>query len=138
MTKTTITPLSFGQAMSISAILGKCTIKSLGSDLFFPVIKLKANLSSTAKKFYDLQDTICAEAGVKSNGDGTLSIIESTEKANAAEAFQKVGKAFNSLTEDSTDVIDYKLLSEKQFQDLFQENPTLTTGELEVLMVLVA
>lgn len=131
---TSNTVINYTTALEISAILGKCTIKSLGSEFLFPVIKLKTNLSLATKRFHEIREAIYKESGLIFNADGTLSGATDIEEVN------QVSLALKRLTEDETEVslADLKLLKEKQLEDLFAENSTLTTNEMEVLMLLLA
>ncbi|SHG08096.1 hypothetical protein [Pedobacter caeni] len=125
--------ISYSKANAISSILGKCTIKSLGSELLFPVIKLKARLSVAVKQFHELQEAIYTESGLTPNADGSISGARSINDVN------NVNQALKKLSEDATDVTEKeaKLFTENHLQELFNENPTLTTNELEVLIGLV-
>ncbi|WP_316841315.1 hypothetical protein [Pedobacter gandavensis] len=131
---TSNTVINYTTALEISAILGKCTIKSLGSELLFPVIKLKTNLSLVSKRFHEIRAAIYQESGLVFNADGTLSGTTDIEVVN------QVSQALKRLTEDETEVSlsALQLFNEKQLEDLFAENSTLTTNELEVLMLMLA
>lgn len=136
------TNITYGTAIALSSILGKCTIKSLGSELFFPVIKLKANLSSAAKKYSELQQEITKECGVEPNADGTFTFLPSADADRPVEKpmdiMNRLNQASKDLRDDYSDIPVISLLSEKQFEQLFEENPELTTAELEILLELVA
>lgn len=136
------TNITYGTAIALSSILGKCTIKSLGSELFFPVIKLKANLSSAAKRYSELQQEITKECGVEPNADGTFTFLPSADTDKPVEKpmdiMNRLNQASKDLRDDYSDIPVISLLSEKQFEQLFEENPELTTAELEILLELVA
>ena len=136
------TNITYGTALALSNILGKCTIKSLGSELFFPIIKLKANLTDAQKKYTELQSEITKACGVEINSDGSFTFLPNADADKPVEkpmdVINKLNKAGKDLQKDTTDVPSVKLLNEKQFELLFQDNPTLTTAELEVLLELVA
>ena len=129
----TNTVINYTTALEISAILGKCTIKSVGAELLFPVIKLKANLSAAVKSFHELREAICTESGLTFNVDGSVTGANSIEEVN------EVSTALKKLTEDQTDidVESLKMLSQKQLEDLYTENPALTTSEMEVLLLML-
>lgn len=134
--------ITYGTALALSNILGKCTIKSLGSELFFPIIKLKANLTGAQKKYTELQSEITKACGVEVNSDGSFTFLATDNTAQPVEKpmdiINKLNKASKDLHNDVTDIPSNKLLNESQFENFFQENPTLTTSELEILMELVA
>lgn len=129
--------VTFETALSISSILSGCTIKSLGSDLFFPIIKLNANLSGVRKKYTELCEAIHKELGIVQNQDNTVSLTEC--KGSPNEVLNKAKEAFDSLLKDDSDIKPehIKLFNEQNLQDLFSENPTLKIAELEILMQLV-
>lgn len=130
---TTNTVINYTTALEISAILGKCTIKSVGTELLFPVIKLKSNLSAAVKRFHELREAICTESGLTFNVDGSVTGANSIEEVN------EVSTALKKLTEDQTDidVASLKILGQKQLEDLYTENPALTTNEMEVLLLML-
>jgi len=130
---TTNTVINYTTALEISAILGRCTIKSVGTELLFPVIKLKSNLSSAVKRFHELREAICTESGLTFNVDGSVTGANSIEEVN------EVSTALKKLTEDQTDidVESLKILGQKQLEDLYTENPALTTNEMEVLLLML-
>ncbi|AOM76004.1 hypothetical protein [Pedobacter steynii] len=129
----TNTAINYATALEISAILGKCTIKSVGTELLFPVIKLKSNLSVVVKQFQELREAICTESGLTFNVDGSVTGAERIEEVN------EVSNALKKLSEDQTDIEaqSLKILSQKHLEDLYTENPALTTNELEVLLQLM-
>lgn len=129
----TNTVINYTTALEISAILGKCTIKSVGTELLFPVIKLKSNLSAAVKRFHELREAICTESGLTFNVDGSVTGANSIEEVN------EVSTALKKLTEDQTDidVESLKILGQKQLEDLYTENPGLTTNEMEVLLLML-
>lgn len=129
------TNINYGTALALSSILGKCTIKALGTELFFPIVKLKSNLTAAVKQYQELQQELTSACGVEYNSDGSFKFLKNDE--DPVEVMNKLNKGGKDLIEDTTDIQSVKMITEKQLEELFQENPKLTTGELEILMELV-
>ena len=129
--------VTFTMALSISSVLSGCTIKSLGSDLFFPIIKLNANLSGVRKKYTELCEEIHKGLGIIQNQDGSVNLPEGILRPN--DILNKATEAFRQLSDDDSGINPdmIKLFNEQNLQDLFNDNPTLKIAELEILMQLV-
>ncbi|WP_410221943.1 hypothetical protein [Pedobacter sp.] len=112
-----------GELSTLSAIIGKCTIKSIGSELFFPVIKLKAALSVNVTESQSLLKSIYEECGITEDNYKILSDSQGKELM----ASEK------KLNEDVVDFSDTHLLNADQFLLFSDENPKLNTAELEFL-----
>lgn len=125
--------ISYAEALEISTILGKCTVKFLGVRLLLPLIKLKAKLSAAVKHYYQLREALYDESGLDFNADGSL-------RGATIDDVNQLSTAIRTLSEDSTgiEVESLKLFTEKHLEEFYVENPSLTTNELEVMMQLVA
>lgn len=112
-----------GEVATLSAIIGKCAIKSIGNELFFPVIKLKAALSANVTESQTLLKSIYEEFGV---AEDNYKIISDNQRVDLMASEKK-------LNEDVVEFADTQLLTADQFMLLSDENPKLTTSELELL-----
>lgn len=123
--------LIFSKALPLSAILGKCKIKSIGSDLFFPIIKLKADLSAAQLSFENLQKGIMTDAGIEVNADGSIPGTTPIVLINQMQV------AIKKLGNDDSGVKNWELFSEANLRELHGENPELTTADLAELFIMV-
>ena len=120
--------IKFSDASKLSAVLGKCVIKELGNGLFIPVIKAKSNLSAIVENYSKLELSVFKELGFN---DGVV------PNGTPIEAFQSLSKAQKELGDQLTEVDDLLLFSAENLQKLSDENPKLTTSELEVVYELM-
>lgn len=119
------------QAIQIGGILGKCTVKNLGT-LFLPLIQLKAAINKMWEEFETTQKQIIADAGVEVNPiDG--SVPEGTEKQTIIQINETVAE----LSRQSFDY-SYQILSNEDLIKLAEENPSLTISETTALLELIA
>ena len=118
-----VTKINRGEIAALSAIIGKCAIKSIGSDLFIPIIKLKAEASASVTKSQDLLKSIREEFGITQENyrfvsEGLLKEFAESEK---------------KLNEDPVDFTDTRLLTADLFLAFSDENPKLIAAELEFI-----
>lgn len=116
--------ISFNDAVKLSSILGKCSIKELGNELFIPIIKAKSNLSAVVKKYGELETSVLKELGFE-NG-----IVPN---GTSMETLQSFSKTQRELSEHLADVENLLLFTPENLLKLNIENPTLTTSELEII-----
>lgn len=112
-----------GEIFYLSNTIGKCAIKSLGPELFFPFIKLKSAATDNIEESHKLLKKIYEEVGVDTESNKVIS-HELGAELTAAE---------QKLNSDQVDFIETKLLNKEQFVLFSDENPKLTTSELEFL-----
>ncbi len=115
--------ISRAEIASLSAIVGKCAIKSLGKDLFFPMIKLKAAATANVEESQRLLKALYEEVGLG----------QDSEKIPSQEETKMVISGERSLNEELVEFTDTAILKEDQFFLLSEDNPKLTASELEFL-----
>ena len=123
--------LEYQKALPLSAVLGKCTIKSAGSDLFFPIVKLKADLNNAQVSFEALQKGIMSDAGVTVNADGSISAATPMPVVN------QIQEAMKALGACDSGVKNWELLTKEKLTELHAENPALTTADLAELLIML-
>lgn len=119
--------ITYHRAIALSNILGKSTIKNLGGELFLPTIKVKSALTSTIKKFQELQQDIYKESGIQFNIDGTV-------PANTPHAVLKqVSEAIRNLENEEVEIENLEIFAEADLQRFYEENPSMVTSDVEVV-----
>lgn len=104
-------------------IISGCAIKSVGSDLFLPIIKIKAS----ASKIITESEELIKEAAKQL--DINIEVNESISEKKYLE-FLSIQKNINN---DEVDFDDLMILNLTQFEAFSNENPKLTAAELEFI-----
>jgi hypothetical protein len=115
------------EVTELNAVLSKCAIKSVGSDLFLPIVKIKAEASKV------LAD---ADAILKIAGKDIGIDLESNKSVS-----EKIYLDFmilkNKINAEEVKFSNVRILTAEKFSSFSDENPKLTTAELEIIFSLM-
>lgn len=109
------------QLKHLHAVLSKCTFKSLGGDLFLPMLEAFGEIAISAKEIEELEISAAEKLG--------LEVIGGHVKAPTQELHSSFISALDRIGNKEID-IKLPTLSTDKFVQFSDENPSLTTADL--------
>lgn len=110
------------EILQLSVTLSGCTFKSLGSDLFIPMIEFIGAISSASELYEKKQKDVVKHLGLTINATGNIAVTDGLMADKLNDAFTELANEVVDITVVGLDV--------NAFQCLSDENPTIKASDL--------
>lgn len=115
------------EARKLNTILKSITFKTIGDELFMPMIELLDAVSEINKKYGILEMSIIDKLGLSIDQNGMVLVDTSTEEGIAVA--KKANTLINNLSNEYVDV-NATIINIHEFKKLSDENPKIVGGDL--------
>lgn len=107
---------------ALAITLNGCTFKSLGNDLFLPMIDFIGSINSANETYEKKQKDIVKHLGLTINSAGNITVTD-------ASMADKLNEALTELSNEVFEIVSVEL-DINAFQSLSDENPTIKAADL--------
>lgn len=107
---------------ALASTLNRCTFKSLGQELFLPMIDFIGSINSANETYEKKQKDIVKHLGLTINSAGNITVTD-------ASMADKLNEALTELSNEVFEIVSVEL-DINAFQSLSDENPTIKAADL--------